>query len=330
MGEHAAADDCGFLLLELGLDLAPTGEKICWTETVEIGGSQDDVGGLPKVVGFEYEEGEWLGSPCSGNLPRTDTAGPLTGGMKDGREKEIQAGDLGDDPAIKALVDSVKFDWIPLQMMKKECIEVLTSQLDNPIMTDKYEHVPYFCRHCSMLGHSKMNCRRNMSQGGTAPLSANKQDGLICLDRSLSPPIVTDLSSNKSQGKSPVEPAVILVRNSFELLDGLGDADGNRMKKGQDVPGLGVGLAADSVGQEGDLGARGTPLGSDRGEKGIPVIKPARGAIKANASLPQMAPCAGAKLGDSAKGKTLSVKTSASKPFLQRASVNKGRRRGRA
>ncbi|GAB2301441.1 hypothetical protein Dimus_035465 [Dionaea muscipula] len=31
----------------------------------------------------------------------------------------------------------VKFDWIPIQMMTKECIELLASQLGTPIMTDK-------------------------------------------------------------------------------------------------------------------------------------------------------------------------------------------------
>ncbi|GAB2266564.1 hypothetical protein Dimus_037901 [Dionaea muscipula] len=203
----------------------------------------------------------------------------------------------------------VKFDWIPLQMMKKECIEVLASQIGNPVMTDKvtfnktrwayaralieidvakelvtelhitlpggksyvqfveYEHVSFFCGHCSMLGHSERNCKRNASGGGTVqPIDkqvwrkvergekvgeaatpqgekdAVLRDGSMRLGDSMALHSDAELLINKRQGKwckSPGKPVELQTRNSFDLLDELGDADGISLGRMKGVPGMG-------------------------------------------------------------------------------------------
>ncbi|GAB2297118.1 hypothetical protein Dimus_031217 [Dionaea muscipula] len=102
MGEHDAGDDCGLVLPELGLDLAPTEEKVCWGEACDSGGLKDVVGGLPLSVRSEIEE-------IDGGIGEM----PLAGGKNDGQEMPIQFGDFGDDPTLKAMVDSVLHEDSP-------------------------------------------------------------------------------------------------------------------------------------------------------------------------------------------------------------------------
>ncbi|GAB2294543.1 hypothetical protein Dimus_028748 [Dionaea muscipula] len=282
----------------------------------------------------EVEQGELLGSPGSGNLPRLDMEVPLSEVRMGGRVKEIQDVDFGDDPAMKALVDSVLHEedsrppprrpWNELfTNNRRPCADHKLSKIEfeiprmpngsldlskgfemglfdeitlpggkTHIQYVEYQHVPSLCGHCLMLGHNDRNCKKSCSLGGPAPLQTGKQ-------------------------------------NSFDLLDGLGDANGNRMDNGLDVSGRGVGLAVGSGGQEGGLGDRGSPVVSGKEKKGISVVKPDRGMDGGNSSFPQMVSYAGSKLGDSVKGKHLVVKTIASKPLVQRAGFNEGRRRGR-
>ncbi|GAB2269032.1 hypothetical protein Dimus_003961 [Dionaea muscipula] len=59
-----------------------------------------------------------------------------------GSEKVMREGDIRDDLAMKAMVDSV-----------------LKGSLQ-PLLIEVHGHVPFFCGHCLMLGHKEKNCRR--------------------------------------------------------------------------------------------------------------------------------------------------------------------------
>ncbi|GAB2266074.1 hypothetical protein Dimus_001102 [Dionaea muscipula] len=111
LADHAAIGGCGVVLPELGLDLVPISEKRCWADEAPSRDSQTGDGVLTGVLDLEIEDGEVLISPG----PR----GPLLIGRGemssavDCSVKEATLEGVGDDRALKDLVDSVLMDNAP-------------------------------------------------------------------------------------------------------------------------------------------------------------------------------------------------------------------------
>ncbi|GAB2266622.1 hypothetical protein Dimus_001618 [Dionaea muscipula] len=108
------SESCEVVLPELGLDLSSSLGKFCWADDGEGEGSVA-LGREVAVSGAaNFEEGEVLSSPSSGEQFTVDVGVTQSGGVIAAPEKEVlgcsQDGEIGDDPAMNMMVDLILKD----------------------------------------------------------------------------------------------------------------------------------------------------------------------------------------------------------------------------
>ncbi|GAB2303337.1 hypothetical protein Dimus_037331, partial [Dionaea muscipula] len=215
----------------------------------------------------------------------------------------------------------------------------------------EYEHVPFFCKKCSLLGHEERNCRK--SRGGQdvsvqpkvdKPVwrrvenkcdlgvhAVGLQENVVCggLDGS------AWLGSQVSCGNGLIssKAAKIPVQNSFDVLKSLDDPDGHHMMDVEDASAVASGSAHRDDSPKDVLRARRNLRGTSKG--GMILLESTSAEVSQRKnyalqpSVQHLAPISGPKIGVLLQKKDLALTSTVSKSILQQSKFSKGRRRGR-